>query len=339
MGLFNKFIDKVFGEDGLIDQFNEKETREEREQFEKAYTDLLQKWRDWVSYMRSEEDTIKLGEEILGLLEGIDKDKANKRIFSEKKEGSRLFKHSVFGYISSNDPIKELGDRITSRVSSIIKKRNKFNQFVEELNAIPLVDISVDTDAIAANCSIGDIEEVKTQKVGKQFNKMAKLPNYVVIDVETTGLNPSKNKIIELSAIRYELGTPVSAFTTYINPCCNIPAKASEINGIKDDDIKNAPTIEQVSKSFLDFVGNSSVVGYNVSFDLLFLYSAGIDLITSRKIYDVLELARKAWKDEDSYKLVDIASGIGVIYPPHESLADCLATAKVFDEAILEITQ
>lgn len=219
-----------------------------------------------------------------------------------------------------------------------IARKNHANamkkRFSDSLASVPKHDIILDTDYKLKRQHLKDMPEIKCQNITKSFNKSS-LPAYVVIDTETTGLKARSDKIIELSAILYEGGDPVSAFSTLVNPEIHIPDDASMINHIYDDDVSNAPTLDAVAQDFINFVGNCPIVAYNAPFDLQFLYCSGIDLIGKRKIFDALTLARKAYKNKiDTFRLSDVCEFLDIYFDAHSSLSDCFATGMVFKDII-----
>lgn len=155
--------------------------------------------------------------------------------------------------------------------------------------------------------------------------------DYVILDVETTGLDPFNDKIIQLSAIKYNsAGAPVDFYNTYLNPGRSIPASASRINGITDAKVSDAPTAEQVQDQFLAFLGDTLIVGYNVRFDLRFLVHTFPGSLHCRQYVDVLSIVR-ALLSLPSYKLENVSSSIG--FTPagsfHDSFTDCEAVASI----------
>lgn len=215
--------------------------------------------------------------------------------------------------------------------------QNAMNETQHNVNQLVKTPVIIDKDNALKRKLLKDMPEIKFKNITRSFNKNS-LPAFVVVDVETTGLYAHKDRIIELSAIFYENYEPISCFTTLVNPQKPIPKEASDVNGIYDEDVKDAPTISEVSESFLEFVGNCPIVAYNASFDLKFLYCSGIDLISAKNpLYDAYALVRKAYKDNYSYTLLSVANDIGIYYNAHSSLHDCYATGKVFDDAIDEI--
>lgn len=211
-------------------------------------------------------------------------------------------------------------------------------RFKAYINSIPSHDPVVNPDKIIKRQKLRDMPEIKIKNITKRTN-LSLLPAFAVIDTETTGLNASSDRIIELSAVIYESFTPTETYTTLINPGCHIPENASQINSIYDADVQGAPTIGNIADDFLNFIDNLPVVGYNIPFDLQFLYCSGIDIISNRKIYDAYKLARKAFPGLDSYSLVNVSASLGISYPAHRSLADCIVTGAVFNAEAKEIAE
>ena len=124
-----------------------------------------------------------------------------------------------------------------------------------------------------------------------------KLDEFVVIDTETTGLHKSKDKILELGAVRFVGGKPVEIFETLVNPGRPIPKEVTAINHITDDMVAGCPTIREVLPAFDRFVGASNVVGHNLDFDLGFILKAGSRMAhTKRRYYCTLEQSKKILK-------------------------------------------
>lgn len=156
---------------------------------------------------------------------------------------------------------------------------------------------------------------------------------YVILDTETTGLNASTDHIIQLSAIKYGTdGTPVDFFNTYLNPGCPIPARVSQIHGITDKTVAHAPTAQQIQDRFLSFLGDALIVGYNVTFDLRFLYHTFGDTFSGWQYVDVLSMARQLLWCPD-YKLETVSAEVN--FSPsgsfHDSFTDCEAVAAILN--------
>lgn len=182
---------------------------------------------------------------------------------------------------------------------------------------------------------------------------------FVVFDTETTGLAPSRDRIIELAAIRFIDGEPVELFSTLVNPEREIPPEISELNIITDDMVADAPTISEILPAFEEFIGDDLLVAHNLEFDLKFAFHSGSTLMdTKRKYIDTLEQAQKLLKkprrtycedegywdydyesdyDVDDHKLDTLCSYYNIIRPyEHRAAADALATGDLFLELVEE---
>ena len=108
---------------------------------------------------------------------------------------------------------------------------------------------------------------------GKRLNQYVK--DYVVFDLETTGIYQERDAIIEISAVKVSGGKIVGEYSTLVNPKRHIPAPATAVNGITDEMVAEAPEIGEAIRGFLEFIGNSILVGHNIhTFDMNFAYDA-----------------------------------------------------------------
>ena len=125
---------------------------------------------------------------------------------------------------------------------------------------------------------------------------LLELDDFVVIDFETTGLDADYCKIIELAAVRFRDGQPAEEFQQLINPQEPIPTEIVELTSITDDMVAAEPTIEEVGREFLDFIGERPLVAHNICFELAFMRNiclalGQLDTITN-PLYDTLTLGR-----------------------------------------------
>lgn len=153
--------------------------------------------------------------------------------------------------------------------------------------------------------------------------------NYVVCDLETTGLNPMTDRIIEVGMVRIRQGEVVDKYHTMVNPGMPLPLKIKRITGIDDADLAGAPAIAEVISDVVDYIGNDTIVGHNISFDLGFLAAAqGLPL--NNPHYDTVELARLLLPDAVSYRLESLCSRLEIdTGGSHRALNDALATARL----------
>lgn len=177
-----------------------------------------------------------------------------------------------------------------------------------------------------------DYSGINTTNITARTNYEA-ISDFIVIDVETTGLNAYKNEIIQLSAIRFRSFEPVDCFSTYIRPHKGLRDEAKKVNGITSEMVSSAPYIEEVSDSFREYIGTSlPLVGHNVLFDVKFLCNSGcISLKKKRKYYDTLTLSKKVF-DSEKYSLDYLARRELFILRDnaHDAVSDCLTTGILF---------
>ena len=157
---------------------------------------------------------------------------------------------------------------------------------------------------------------------------------FIAVDLETTGLSPEKDFIIEIGAMKYENGVPVERFSSLVKPPVSISNRIYEITGIDDAMVADAPDIGVVLKEFLAFVGEEQVLlGHNLRFDFGFLKTSakrqGISF--QKKGLDTLLIARKALTELPQKKLADLSAFYGVTNPrAHRAFEDAVTTAKVY---------
>ncbi|MCI9016518.1 MAG: 3'-5' exonuclease [Clostridia bacterium] len=171
------------------------------------------------------------------------------------------------------------------------------------------------------------IEEKQSQ------NKLNNI--FVAIDVETTGLSPLINELIEISAIKYEGNRKVATFTTLIKPKANIPYKITKITGITNDMVKNAPYIEEIMPSLIKFIGDNIIVAHNANFDYRFLQNYSKNSFSKNKLIDTVAIGRKLYPKLPNHKLGTIAKHIGIKEDNfHRAEFDCECCAKIYMEYI-----
>lgn len=150
--------------------------------------------------------------------------------------------------------------------------------------------------------------------------------SYTMIDIETTGLDSRYCEIIEISALRYDGGSLADSFSTLVKPSRPISDFITQLTGITNDMVADAPDIASAIKQFHSFVKDDILVGYNVNFDINFLYdvlsdSCGLSL--SNSFVDVMRIARKLHPEWKNHKLQTAAAYFGIASEAHRSFADC----------------
>ena len=152
------------------------------------------------------------------------------------------------------------------------------------------------------------------------------LPNtYTVIDLETTGLTPQWDKIIEVAGIRVIDGMPVRTFSELIRLDCPLPTFITSLTGITDKMLAGARSECDVLADFFEFIGDSIVLAHNANFDVNFLYDKSEAILGKPFVNDfvcTLRVARKAYPSERTNTLTAIAHREGISAADHRALAD-----------------
>lgn len=159
---------------------------------------------------------------------------------------------------------------------------------------------------------------------------------YIVFDCETTGLNPEKgDRICEIAALRVEDGRVLDEYWNLVNPGREISPEAFMVNRITPQMLKDAPHIDNILPSFLEFIGGNKLVAYNAGFDISFLNSELIrfnyEPISDKDVEDIYILARKVLPDLKFYPLWNVARSLGIsVVTTHRALADTKLASEVF---------
>ncbi len=155
---------------------------------------------------------------------------------------------------------------------------------------------------------------------------------YVVFDIETTGLNAAKDKITEIGAVKVSGGEICDTFSTFVDPGIPIPEFITKLTGISDTMVAGAPGIEAALKSFLEFTGELPVVAHNATFDTGFIkvaskaYNNKFDNI----IIDTLQMSRSLFPKLSKHKLDVVAKHLDIkLDNHHRAVHDATATAEI----------
>ncbi len=152
---------------------------------------------------------------------------------------------------------------------------------------------------------------------------------YVALDTETTGLNPERDEIIEVGAVKFRDSQVMDTWSTLVNPRQRLPYKIQLLTGIQPEELAHAPPISALTEPLMRFVGNSIVVGHNIRFDLAFLRQHRI-LLTNLAL-DTFELASILVPGATSYSLEELTRFLGIeVETHHRALSDALAAKDLF---------
>lgn len=173
--------------------------------------------------------------------------------------------------------------------------------------------------------------------MGKHGEKLLSyLPDYVVFDLETTGTSCRSDQVVEISAIRVADNQAVEEFSSLVNPGCSIPYYATQVNGITDDMVADAPAFEPVLEDFLSFVGELPLVGHNIhTFDMNFIYrdcERFFGTLPGNDYVDTLALSRICLPGLRHHRLTDLAEYYGIeTEGAHRALNDCRMNQQVYE--------
>lgn len=160
--------------------------------------------------------------------------------------------------------------------------------------------------------------------------------DYVVIDIETTGLSSDYDEIIELAAIKIHNGEVIDKIQTLIKPTMKICSFITELTGITNEMVKDAPNISETLPDYFKFIGDSIVLGHNVSFDVNFIYDVSEYFgcgYFSNDYVDTMRIFRKLCPEDAHHRLKDMVKKFNVDSTQyHRALADCMSTYQCFEK-------
>jgi len=165
-------------------------------------------------------------------------------------------------------------------------------------------------------------------------NQILKDETYCVLDLETTGISKLTEKITEFGIMKIKNGEVIDTFECFVNPEKPIPEKVVEVTHITDEMVKDAETIDIVLPKVLEFIGDSTVVAHNASFDVGFIKENArkLDLKFNNTYIDTLALAKELFPNFKKYKLGIIAENLNIkVDVAHRALADVETLVAVFN--------
>lgn len=182
--------------------------------------------------------------------------------------------------------------------------------------------------------------ETSTVKIKSVFDAEDLLPkeltetDYVVFDLETTGLELMSNGITEIGAVKIRDGKLFEQFTTLIKPDYPITQEIVKITGITEEMVKDAPKISAVIPDFMKFIENSVLVAHNAEFDVKFIkrFAGAEDYEVKNKVLDTLEMSRACLPSLRRNDLHTLADYFNISFRHHRALSDAYATAEIFIE-------
>lgn len=184
---------------------------------------------------------------------------------------------------------------------------------------------------------VDDLSRIIENPSGQSFDG-----TYVVFDLETTGLSPVNDRIIEIGAVKITGRKITDRFSAFVNPLIPIPFNIEQLTGITDAMVENADTVEKVLPEFLEFCGDAVMVAHNAGFDVGFIKEKARTVLGREfncTVADTVALARALLPSLGKFTLDHVAKALGV--PPfkhHRAVDDAQACADIFLALVNKLT-
>lgn len=205
---------------------------------------------------------------------------------------------------------------------------------VIDSDGIPLIYTPTDTDGdVLPEPQKGFSQAAKFRKADKYRSKKQNAPSYVVLDIETDGLDPGTDAIIEIGAVK-QGANGEEAFHALIVHDKALPQKIKQLTGITDELLKEkGQSLDEALDGLLAFIGTSDIVGYGIDFDIRFLSDALKRLgkkPLKNKSYDLKRYVKKEQIDLNNYKLQTVLKAYAMDdIVPHRALGDAEIIARL----------
>lgn len=231
-------------------------------------------------------------------------------------------------------------------VGDIIKRAASWGHKAVAITDHGVAQAFPDAMSAAQKCGIKVIYGVEGYLVNdnipliSQPNSLPLSQEFVVFDLETTGLSNTNDRITEIGAVKIRDFEIVDRFSCFVNPERDIPLKIQELTGISAEMVKDAPTIEQALPDFLSFARDSILVAHNADFDIGFVRESckRIGLEFESPYVDTLRLAKALLPQLKRYKLDVIAKNMGIsLNNHHRAIDDAEATARIYLKFLEEL--
>lgn len=166
-----------------------------------------------------------------------------------------------------------------------------------------------------------------------------KRQTYIAIDLETTGLNPRLDRILEIGAVRVENGEQTASFSTFVDVGIPVPEFITGLTGITDEMARSGLPVERALIEFLDFCGECAILGHNILFDYGFLKQnmGNQGILFERKGIDTFQIARKYLPDLPSKSLENLCAHYGICQEKkHRACEDAWSASRLYQNLAKE---
>lgn len=176
-------------------------------------------------------------------------------------------------------------------------------------------------------------KQMETEK-GILMTEQLTCGSYVAFDLETTGLRPTEDRILEIGAVRVEEGEVTETYETFIDDQIEIPPGITDLTGITREMVAGSPPMEEAVGRFLEFAGDSVLLGHNVLFDYSFMKASVLRMggTYERRGLDTLAIARLCLPELHGKALNNLACYYGIPQEHHHrALDDALTAARLYE--------
>jgi len=158
------------------------------------------------------------------------------------------------------------------------------------------------------------------------------MDSYISLDLETTGLSPKHDKIIEIGAVKIIDGNIEDTFSTFVNPGRILEDRVVSLTGITDSDLKKAPLVDEVIGELISFSDDLPLIGHRILFDYSFVKQAAVNsgIKFERTGVDTLKISRACFPELESKRLKDMCNYYDINLNAHRALNDAIATHELY---------
>lgn len=164
------------------------------------------------------------------------------------------------------------------------------------------------------------------------------IDDYCVIDLETTGLSFEYSEIIEIGVVKVIDGKIVEKFSTLIKPKYEVDEYITNLTGITNDMLIDAPEFDEIKNKFENFINGFVLVGHNIKFDISFIEKY-FNKNFNFECIDTLQISRKIFPNLSNYKLNNIVKELKLSNSTHRSLNDCISTYELYELIKIKVKQ
>lgn len=202
------------------------------------------------------------------------------------------------------------------------------------------IKISFNTETMEIETSLTDEREYRKRNKGKSI--LAFPEEYTIVDIETTGLDPEYDEIIEICAVKVRNGNEVERFASLVKPQNIIDEFISNLTGITNEMLENAPPPDEVIPYFVRFISNDILVAHNAHFDINFLYDyveKYLSIALQNNFICTMRLARRVFPAFTNHKLSTLCECLNINLPTHRAASDAKAAWSVYERCKTHITE